>query len=76
MVLGIGSDNAFMRTGNNTLSVPIIMMTSSNGNIFRVTGPLCGKFTGPGEFPAQRPVTRRFDVFFDLRPDKRLSKQP
>ena len=23
------------------------MMTSSNGNIFRVTGHLCGKFTGP-----------------------------
>ena len=52
------------------------MMTSSNGNIFRVTGPLCGEFTGPGEFPAQRPVTRSFDVFFDLRPNKRLSKQP
>ena len=51
------------------------MMTSSNGNIFRVTGPLCGKFTGPGEFPTQRPVTRSFDVFFDLRPNKRLSKQ-
>ena len=43
------------------------MMTSSNGNIFRVTGHLCGEFTGPGEFPAQRPVTRSFDVFFDLR---------
>ena len=42
------------------------MMTSSNGNIFRVTGPLCGEFTGPGEFPAQRPVTQSFDVFFDL----------
>ena len=28
----------------------------------------------PGEFPAQRPVTRSFDVFFDLRPNKRLSK--
>ena len=26
------------------------MMTSSNGNIFRVTDPLCGEFTGPGEF--------------------------
>ena len=51
-------------------------MTSSNGNIFRVTGPLCGEFTGPGEFPAQRPVTRSFDVFFELRPNKRLSKQP
>ena len=50
-------------------------MTSSNGNIFRVAGPLCGDFTGPGEFPTQRPVTRSFDVFFDLRPNKRLSKQ-
>ena len=27
---------------------PQAMMTSSNGNIFRVTGPLCGEFTGPG----------------------------
>ena len=50
-------------------------MTSSNGNIFRVTGHLCGEFIGPGEFPAQRPVTRSFDVFFDLRLNKRLSKQ-
>ena len=25
------------------------MMTSSNGNIFRFTGPLCGEFTG--KFP-------------------------
>ena len=29
----------------------------------------------PGEFPSQRPVTRSFDVYFDLRPNKRLSKQ-
>ena len=29
----------------------------------------------PGEFPTQRPVTRSFDVYFDLRPNKRLSKQ-
>ena len=28
----------------------------------------------PGEFPTQRPVTRSFDVFFDLRPNERLSK--
>ena len=39
-------------------------MASSNGNIFRVTGHLCGGVTG--EFPTQRPVTRSFDVFFDL----------
>ena len=29
----------------------------------------------PGEFPAQRPVTRSFNAFFDLRLNKRLSKQ-
>ena len=28
-----------------------------------------------GEFPSQRPVTRSFDVVFDLRLNKRLSKQ-
>ena len=29
-----------------------------------------------GDFPTQRPVTCSFDVFFDLRLNKRLSKQP
>ena len=29
----------------------------------------------PSEFPTQRPVTRSFDVFFDLHTNKRLSKQ-
>ena len=52
------------------------MMTSSNGNIFRVTAHLCGQFTGPRWFPAQRPMTRSFDIFFDLRLNKRLCKQP
>ena len=28
-----------------------------------------------GEFPTQRPVTRSFDVYFDLLPNERLSKQ-
>ena len=28
-----------------------------------------------GEFPSQRPETQSFDVFFDLRMNKRLSKQ-
>ena len=51
----------------------MVMMTWSNGNIFRVTDPLWGEFTG--EFPTQRPVTRSFDVFFDLRLDEQLSKQ-
>ena len=50
-------------------------MTSSNGNIFRVTGLCAGNSPVPGEFPTQRPVTRRFDVYFDLRLNKRLCKQ-
>ena len=51
------------------------MMTSSNGNIFRVTGHLSEEFTGPRWIPAQRPVTQSFDVFFDLCLKNRLSKQ-
>ena len=54
----------------------LTMMTSSNGNIFHVSGPLCVEFTGPGEFPTQKPVTQSFDVFFDLHLNKRLSKHP
>ena len=34
-----------------------------------------GNSPGPREFPAQRPVTRSFDVSFDLRWNKRLTKQ-
>ena len=51
------------------------MMTSSNGNIFRVTGHFCGESPVISEFPTKKPVTRSFDVFFDLRLYKRLSKQ-
>ena len=54
------------------------LMTSSNGNIFLVTDPLCGEFTGHcmvnGEFPSQKPVTRSFDIFFDLRLNKRSNE--
>ena len=44
----------------------IIMTTSSNGNICGRNSPVTG------EFPSQRPVTQSFDVFFDLRLNKRL----
>ena len=52
------------------MSIPL----SSRKQLFRafhdvvcITGPLYGEFTGPSEFPAQRPVTQNFNVFFDLR---------
>ena len=33
------------------VQISMYMMTSSNGNIFRVTGPLCGEFTGDRGIP-------------------------
>ena len=51
------------------------MMTSSNGNIIHVTGPLCGEFTGHRWIPLTKAVTRSFDVFFDLRLNKQLSRK-
>ena len=51
------------------------MMTSLNGNISALLALFVGNSPGIGEFPSQRPVTRSFDVFFDLYQNKRLSKQ-
>ena len=50
-------------------------MTSSNGNIFRVTSHLCGEFTGPRWIPLTKASDAELWCFFDLRPNKRLSKQ-
>ena len=44
--------------------------------IFSALLAICGENSPvTGEFPAQRPVTRSFNIFFDLRQNKRLSKQ-
>ena len=55
--------------------IVVYIMTSSNGNIFLLLAICAGNSPVPDEFPTQRPVTRSFDVFFDLRTNKRLSKQ-
>ena len=52
------------------------MMTSSNGNIFRVTGHLCGEFTGPRWVPRTKASDAELWCFFYLRLNKRLRKQP
>ena len=52
------------------------MMTSSNGNIFRVTGPLCGEFTGHRWIPLTKGQwCRALVVFFICALNKRLGKQ-
>ena len=51
------------------------MMTSSNGKFSALLALCAGNSQITGEFPSQRPVTRRFDVFVYLRLTKRLRKQ-
>ena len=54
--------------------IPPDIMMASNGNIFRVTGPLWEEFSGHRWIPLTRPVTRSCEVFCDLRLNERLSK--
>ena len=54
------------------MSFRLTMKTSSYGNLFRFIGLSCGKFTS---HQSQRPETRSFDIFFDLRLNKQLRKQ-
>ena len=52
-----------------------LLMMSSNGTFSALLAFCAGNSPVTGEFPAQRPVTWSFDVSFDLRLNKRLSKQ-
>ena len=46
-------------TQSSPISIfPVFMMTSSNGNMFRVTGFCAGNSPVTSEFPSHRPVTR------------------
>ena len=51
------------------------MMMSSKETFSALLAICAGNSPVTGEFPTQMQVTRRFDVFFDLRLNKRLSKQ-
>ena len=51
---------------NKSSTIYDSIMTSSNGNIFRAAGHFPVEFVVTGEFPSQRPVTRSFNIFFDL----------
>ena len=74
---GPWSDNLLIRTTKDQVILTgCAMMTSSNEKQFPCNWPFVREFTGPGEFPTQRPVTRSFDAFYDLCLNKRLSKQP
>ena len=53
----------------------LIMMTSSTGNIFRVTGPLCGEFNGHRWIPHTKAIDGALMFSLICAWKKRLSKQ-
>ena len=59
---------------NDVIKWKHFIMTSSNGNIFRVTGPLWGGFVCHRWISLTKASDAEFDVLFDLRLNKRLSK--
>ena len=70
----VSSVNA--RDQNIATTVPAPAWWRHQMETFSALLAICaGNSPVPGEFPTQRPVTRSFDIFFDLRPNKRLSKQ-
>ena len=58
-----------------TIIYSVHTMTSSNWNIFHVTGHLCREFTGPRWIPHTKASDAELWCLLDLRPNKRLSKQ-
>ena len=58
-----------------TLLMIDTVMTSSNGNIFHVTGHLCGEFTDYRWIPRTKASDADLLYFLDPRINKRLSKQ-
>ena len=52
-----------------------ILMTSSNWNIFCVTGPLCGEFTGHRWIPHTNASDAELLCFLDLYLNKRVNNR-
>ena len=79
--IGVMNEGAFarLRIDMSFGAIPYIAATTCWRHQMETYSELlticAGNSSVPGEFPVQRPVTRSFDVFFDLRLNKRLSKQ-
>ena len=66
----------FKRVECDTMSYLNILRWRHQMETFSSLQALCaGNSPATGEFPSPRPVTRSFDVFYDVRLNKRLGKQ-
>ena len=72
----IQSDMRWFPSNASCVDRTLISWWRHQMKLFSVLLALCaGNSPVTGEFPSHKPVTRSFDVFFDLRLNKRLSKQ-
>ena len=63
-------------TNDDPVRQRISMMTLSNGSFFRLAGPVWGESTRHRWIPLTKASdAESFDIFFDLRLNKRFSKQ-
>ena len=66
---------SLQETTSRYISYKQFMIASSNEIIFALPTLCEGNPPVTGAFPSQRPVARSFDVFFDVRLNKRSSEQ-
>ena len=65
----------YLNVGPRRIDMSLLWWCHQTGTFSALLAICVGNSPVPGEFPTQRPVTRSFDIFIDLHPNKRLSKQ-
>ena len=73
MILGQGSLKSLTQRGISSVYIHDDVIKWKH--FPRLLALCAGNSSVTGEFPSQRPVTQSFDIFFDLRLNKWLSKQ-
>ena len=73
--LGVVTSEQMAAILTDGISKCVFLMTSSNGSIFRVTGPLWGEFTGGWWIPLTKASDAQLWCFLWYTFDKRLRKQ-
>ena len=72
--MAISSINTGLTTGVQRLSHTLNMMTSSNGNIFRVTGPFWEEFTGHRWIPLTKASNAELYWFLWSAPEQTVEQ--
>ena len=74
MLFGVNLSVSLASKGINPLKCHTLIMTSSNGNIFCVTGPLCGEFTGDRRIPHTKASDAELCYFLWSAPEQTVKK--